>query len=166
MAQRAALECLSTRSRRVLGHVLSPSTRQEIHLITCEAEDWMWGVDRELYPARPFGSSRSPSLSILTSWLDLFVWLSLCLWRSLSFPRPLCPSSFYFISMSPASTFLAFCASLALTLSLSPSTTCVILSVKLNFQSDSVSHFFFFYLCFFSLLSSVLFFFCSEHRGH
>ena len=44
MLERAALECLSTRSRRVQGHVLSPSTRQEIHLITCEAEDGAWGA--------------------------------------------------------------------------------------------------------------------------
>lgn len=28
------------------GHVLSPTTRQEIHLITCEAEDGVWGPDR------------------------------------------------------------------------------------------------------------------------
>lgn len=28
------------------GHVLSPITRQEIHLITCEAEDGVWGPDR------------------------------------------------------------------------------------------------------------------------
>lgn len=29
------------------GHVLSPTTRQEIHLITCEAEDGgVWGADR------------------------------------------------------------------------------------------------------------------------
>lgn len=28
------------------GHVLSPTTRQEIHLITCEAENWVWGPDR------------------------------------------------------------------------------------------------------------------------
>lgn len=28
------------------GHVLSLTTRQEIHLITCEAEDGVWGPDR------------------------------------------------------------------------------------------------------------------------
>lgn len=28
------------------GHVLLPTTRQEIHLITCEAEDGVWGPDR------------------------------------------------------------------------------------------------------------------------
>lgn len=29
---------------RVQGHVLSPTTRQEIHLITCEAEDGCGGL--------------------------------------------------------------------------------------------------------------------------
>ena len=38
-AGRRAPECLRTRSGRVQGHVLSLTTRQEIHLITCEAED-------------------------------------------------------------------------------------------------------------------------------
>lgn len=34
-----------TRSGRVQGHVLLPTTRQEIHLITCEAENG--GVGRQ-----------------------------------------------------------------------------------------------------------------------
>ncbi len=139
MAQRAALECLSTRSRRVLGHVLSLSTRQEIHLITCEAEDWVWGVDREGLCSREGAlpcktlqffllclafSSHSPSCPLRLTFL--FAVSTRC--PSLS---PLGPPSFHFLP------FYAYCfffpglhrSSLCPPVSLSPSTICVILSL-------------------------------------
>ncbi len=180
MAQREALECLSTCSRRVLGYVLSLSTRQEIHLITCEAEDWVWGVDREGLCSRE-GALPCKTLQFFLLCLTFSSPSPSCPLR-LTFPfdvstrcpslSPLGPPSFHFLP------FYAYCfffpglhlPSLCPPVSLSPSTICVILSyVKLHFQSDLVSHFFL------SLLSEpYLFFpihlsfyiFCLEHRGH
>lgn len=153
MAQRAALECLSTRSRRVLGHVLSLSTRQEIHLITCEAEEWVWGVDREGLCSRE-GALPRKTLQFFLLCLSLFSHTpsrpfhptsSFAVSTHCPSLSPLGPASFHFLPFYSGCIFFpglhwpSLCPLVSLSLSLSPSTICVILSLRSLIFSQTLS---------------------------